>query len=205
MLLNFDYDGVIVDSFDQFLSLIVRAQQSLGHGRPPIAKDFREMESLTFEGLGQRLGLSGDQLLQLERKVFALQKEQWEVEVFPRIVPVFKELALSHTLVVITQNQSEVVTATLEDLDLGSAVSRVLGGELGSSKAERIGQACREFSFTTQDTFMVGDAISDIRQGKSAGVGTIAVTWGYQDRELLAREEPDFVLDRPDELLTIDA
>ncbi|MFT5086942.1 MAG: phosphoglycolate phosphatase [Planctomycetota bacterium] len=203
MLLNFDYDGVIVDSFDQLLSLVIQAQQSLGLGRPPIAEDFRKIENLAFEDLGRRIGLPENQVFHYEARIFELQKEQWDVRPFSRIVPIFEKLAMSHTLVVITSSQSEAVAATLESFGLGSAVSRVLGGELGSTKAERIEQSRREFSCSAQDTFMVGDAISDIRQGKLAGVKTIAVSWGYQDRELLERERPDFIFDNPDELLQI--
>jgi len=110
---------------------------------------------------------------------------------------------VSHTLVVITSSQGAAVAATLDDFGLGCAVTRVLGGERGSTKAERIEQSRREYSFNAQDTFLVGDAISDIRQGKLAGVKTIAVSWGHQDRELRERENPDFIFDNPDELLQI--
>ena len=50
---------------------------------------------------------------------------------------------------------------------------------------------------------MIGDTISDIRQGKLAEVQTAAVTWGFQPRELLARESPDVMLDDPTDLLNI--
>ena len=43
---------------------------------------------------------------------------------------------------------------------------------------------------------MVGDAISDIRAGHAAGVGTIAVTWGYQPQERLAAERPTHLAER---------
>ncbi len=47
---------------------------------------------------------------------------------------------------------------------------------------------------------MVGDAISDIRLGKLAGVRTAAVAWGYQSREALVAEAPDLVIDAPGQL-----
>jgi phosphoglycolate phosphatase len=43
---------------------------------------------------------------------------------------------------------------------------------------------------------MIGDAVSDIREGKRAGVRTAAVTWGYQAEAVLAAERPDRIVHR---------
>jgi pyrophosphatase PpaX len=51
-------------------------------------------------------------------------------------------------------------------------------------------------------TAYVGDSPFDVRAGKAAGVTAIAVTWGaIHDREQLARELPDAIVDTPEELL----
>ena len=50
---------------------------------------------------------------------------------------------------------------------------------------------------------MIGDTVGDIRAGKEAGVRTAAVTWGYQQRDLLSKEVPDRLLDQPKELLAL--
>jgi len=41
---------------------------------------------------------------------------------------------------------------------------------------------------------MVGNSVSDIRSAKRAGVQSIAATWGCQSRKVLARENPDFIV-----------
>ena len=203
MLLNFDYDGVIVDSFDQLLELAIAAQENLDSGRPPTGEDFRTIENLTFDDLARRIGLSDDVVGRYAQEVFELQKQRWNVAVFPEIVPVFQELAEQHTLVVITASQSDAVSETLKDFGLYCAISQVLGGELGATKSARIAMSREAFHFDRSDTFMIGDAISDIRQGKLAQVQTVAVTWGFQDLELLKIEKPDFVVDEPRDLLKL--
>lgn len=47
----------------------------------------------------------------------------------------------------------------------------------------------------------IGDSIYDIIAGKNAGMKTIAVTWGNQDRDLLESENPDFIADTADEII----
>lgn len=51
------------------------------------------------------------------------------------------------------------------------------------------------------DILFIGDSIYDIITGKNAGMKTLAVTWGYQPKELLISEEPDFVADSPSQII----
>jgi phosphoglycolate phosphatase len=53
------------------------------------------------------------------------------------------------------------------------------------------------------DTFFVGDETRDIEAAKKAGVKSIAVSWGYQTGAALQKEEPDYIFNYPDELLSI--
>ena len=57
MLLNFDYDGVLVDSFDQLLSAFQRTAADTGLGRPPTRTDFETIEDLNAAGLVTPLGV----------------------------------------------------------------------------------------------------------------------------------------------------
>ena len=41
-----------------------------------------------------------------------------------------------------------------------------------------------KFGYQETDTWMIGDAISDVRAGRIANVNMAAVLWGYQYREL---------------------
>ena len=51
------------------------------------------------------------------------------------------------------------------------------------------------------DILFIGDSIYDIRTGKNAGMKTVAVTWGYQPKEQLIAENPDFIADSPAEII----
>ncbi|MDO8740439.1 MAG: HAD family hydrolase [Candidatus Woesearchaeota archaeon] len=54
--------------------------------------------------------------------------------------------------------------------------------------------------FNNKETAYVGDMVHDIDAGKEAKVTAIAVSWGYQSREKLSKENPDFIIDDLDEL-----
>lgn len=53
------------------------------------------------------------------------------------------------------------------------------------------------------NTFFIGDETRDIEAAKKAGIKSIAVTWGLQTRISLQKENPDYILNNPDELLGI--
>lgn len=52
-----------------------------------------------------------------------------------------------------------------------------------------------------KDIIFIGDSIYDVIAGKNAGMKTIAVTWGNQDREILSVENPDFIADTAYEII----
>lgn len=203
MLVLFDYDGVIADSFEILLEICVRAQKDVPGGRAPDREDFRTLENLTFPELGRRIGLAEERIPEYCARVLELQREDWQVALFPGMVSVMRELAGHHIIGVVTASQGEAVAGTLRANGLGRFVSDVLGGERGDDKSARIDALRKKHGVASGDTLMVGDTISDIREGRRAGVRTVAVAWGYQDCERLLREHPDFLIARPRDLLKI--
>lgn len=52
-----------------------------------------------------------------------------------------------------------------------------------------------------EDCLLVGDSPADMEAGRRAGVRICAVRWGYGDLDAMARWEPDYWIDSPDQLL----
>jgi hypothetical protein len=76
MLINFDFDGVIADTFDRLFALSIAAQRRVATGRVPVKQDFRTFENLTFEGLADRLGMPREVIPQFLQTTFELQQEE---------------------------------------------------------------------------------------------------------------------------------
>lgn len=47
---------------------------------------------------------------------------------------------------------------------------------------------------------MIGDGCNDIKAAKSAGIGSIAASWGDVNVEELAKEQPDIICDNMEQL-----
>lgn len=57
------------------------------------------------------------------------------------------------------------------------------------------------FECKPEDCLFVGDSAADMEAGHRAGMKTCAVMYGYGERDELMRWNPDYVIERPEELL----
>ena len=54
-----------------------------------------------------------------------------------------------------------------------------------------------------EDAYFIGDSEVDIKTAKNAGMHSVAVSWGFRDRCILENENPDTVIDIPEQLLEL--
>jgi phosphoglycolate phosphatase-like HAD superfamily hydrolase len=203
MLLCFDYDGVIADSFDALLAVCIEAQQQIGIGRSPNANDFRTIRNLTFDALGKMIGMPEEHCANYAGRVLQIQQESSQACFFPAMIHALQKLATQHIVTIVTNSQSSMIASALNQYALSSCISAIKGGELNTSKSERITDLRRVYQKSNDETYMIGDTLGDITAGKEAQVKTIATTWGFQDRSLLMQSSPDFLCDSVEELLAV--
>ena len=61
--------------------------------------------------------------------------------------------------------------------------------------------ALEQLGAVKEESLYVGDSEVDVQTARNAGLKCIGVTWGFRDREVLAAEGADIIIDRPQELL----
>lgn len=61
--------------------------------------------------------------------------------------------------------------------------------------------ALEQLGAVREEALYVGDSEVDVQTARNAGLKCIGVTWGFRDREVLAAEGADIIIDRPHELL----
>lgn len=62
---------------------------------------------------------------------------------------------------------------------------------------------CSTLNVDAAGTLMIGDSELDVQCGKGAGTKTCAVSYGYRTRDLLQKEQPDYLIDNLKELMTL--
>ena len=77
----------------------------------------------------------------------------------------------------------------------------VVGADKETSKVKKI-EAIKS-KFKGNKYFYIGDTKGDIIEGRKASVKTIAVTWGWHSEDKLKKENPDFIVHSPIELVKL--
>jgi phosphoglycolate phosphatase len=201
-LLLFDFDGVLVDSIDVYEKTVTDCLKQIGqpltHGR----EEFLELfEGNFYESLKQR-GVNMDKFV--AASVDILSKVNYtDMKPFDAIRPVLRELAKNHPMIVISSNDTPTISEALRLYDFEGIFQEILGSDFMLSKKDKILYAAKKYNATISDIYYIGDTTGDMKEGRQAGITTVGVTWGWHSKELMATSQPDYLFDKPEDLLKL--
>ena len=106
---------------------------------------------------------------------------------------------------IVTNKPGAYTAPLLKALDLHSRASSVVSGDTLPQKKPDPAPlllACSEIGSTPERSIYIGDDERDIQAGKSAGMKTLAVSWGFiVDEDSPHDWNADAVIDHPSEIL----
>ena len=203
-LILFDFDGVLADTLDDLLQFGQEVCDELGVQHTATANDLSSLEVMSFATYGRQLEVPEaliDEFVHRSLEKVAAKKSP--PAIFAGLANVVRTLSAGHVLGIITTNSARNVNLFLAEHGLENCFRVIHGIDSPGSKTEKILKARMQFSSQGEDTFMIGDSLSDMRSAKEASVQSVAVGWGHQSLERLATVEPDFTVHAPMELLKI--
>jgi phosphoglycolate phosphatase len=84
-----------------------------------------------------------------------------------------------------------------EPFDFISSTSKLTG------KAKHLRAIRKTFSLRHEEMLYIGDELRDVKASQKADIPVAAVTWGFNSRESLASEKPDYLFDHPADFLRL--
>jgi phosphoglycolate phosphatase len=199
-LIIFDYDGVLIDSLSNAISAGEEFCRSVAHDRVPTEETIGSLENMTYPEIARSIGLPPEQAERFSSHVFQrFQDIGPSMAFFPEIEPLLHRMAAKN-IAIVSGNVKHVISAKLASHGLAEKITCIFGALEPGDKAEKIRNACRHFGADVGRSCMIGDSVSDIRYAKRAGVQSIAATWGWQWRDRLVKENPDFIVNSVQEL-----
>lgn len=201
--LFFDLDGTLVDTIRDITEALNYALRV--HNLRELSID--ETKGIIGEGatrmIEKAVGTGNERLRDAVRDVY-LQYYRDHLIDFSAVYPGVKETLEnlhSYRKAVISNKRAFLSTAILEKVSLLGYFTLVVGSDTVAEKkpsAEPLSYALERFQAKPREGVMVGDSTVDIAAGKQAGVRTIAVTYGYQEKDLLG--DADYRIDRFEDL-----
>jgi phosphoglycolate phosphatase len=201
-LLLFDFDGVLVDSIDVYEKTVTDCLQQIGQPLTRGREEFLELfEGNFYESLKQK-GVNMDKFV--AASVDILSKVNYtDMKPFDAIRPVLRELAKNHPMIVISSNDTPTIAKALRLYDFLGIFQEILGSDFMLSKKDKILYAAKKYNATFSDIYYIGDTTGDMKEGRQAGITTVGVTWGWHSKELMATSQPDYLFDKPGDLLKL--
>jgi len=129
----------------------------------------------------------------------SIEEVKWCRENWPQIIREIKESG--YTVGIITSNSKKNVRKFLKNKDFQYFEFIYNSGLAG--KERKIKKVMRKRKISNEEILYVGDEIRDIKASHNMKVHIASVDWGYNTRESLERNNPDYIIENPKELLEI--
>ena len=199
----FDFDGVLADTFP----FAVNAAREINEDLRLLSTEKitpEEFRSLDMEDFVSEFKISRIKLLLFIFKYRKrLQREIENTPTFNDLPQTLKELkSKGIKLGIVTSNQKKIVQKflNLNKIELFDFIFSTLSV---FHKERPLSNSLKKFHLKKEETIYVGDETRDIKAAKAAGLKVASVTWGYNFESKLAEYKPDYMINRPCDLLNL--
>ena len=202
-IIIFDFDGTLADSFADIMAVFNELAHEYGlHEIKP--EEISELRKVSSREILKKFNFPTWRLpflLKKGRQIFG--QKIASVALFPGIKEVLTELkANGCTLGILSSNSEENICRSLacnraDPFDFVYTASNLFG------KDKALKKIIKKYKYNPEDVIYVGDETRDIEAAQKCGIKIISVSWGFNDREILAKFNPDYLIDKPEELLKI--
>ncbi len=202
-ILIFDFDGTIADTHHYIIK--IANELAPEYGFKPI--EWEEAESLrdkTAKEIISHLGvpvLKIPAILSRAKRIF--HEGINDVKLIDGLHDVLHELHSRGFLMgIVSSNTADNIEHFLENHDLRvfdflHSTTKIW------SKHHSLAKLIKSRGFAHEDVLYIGDETRDISAARKCGIKSVAVSWGYNSRKALAADNPDYLLEKPAELLEL--
>ncbi len=197
----FDFDGTLADTARQIMDVYNIIAEKYGYEK----RDMDDFHLLKQMNLSTAMHLVDIPIKKMPALISEGQKifrnYVHEVDTFTdNLAQILMKIRdLCGTVGIISSNTKKNIRMFLEQRGI-ECIDFVVSSPLFSKEA-KIKKIMNKYSLFPGDVLYVGDETRDIDSAKKAGVRSVAVTWGWTGRDLLAKHSPDYIIDSFDELL----
>lgn len=200
----FDFDGTIADSFELVLAISNRLASEFGYS-PALPEDVRRLKNLSSREILQQAKVPFFRLPFLLRRLrLELNREISTLNPIPGIKEALQELKQQgHLLGIVTSNSVENVAAFLAVQEMEHLFDFIGSGLTLFGKGKVIQRILKQQRLDPAMVIYVGDETRDIEAARKIQIQVIAVSWGFNSREVLAEQKPDFLISHPSQLIEV--
>ncbi|MDA3855398.1 MAG: HAD-IA family hydrolase [Candidatus Woesearchaeota archaeon] len=176
----FDFDGVIHNTFDLAYGLHKQFHP----------KSSKEIYRSYFEGnLFEKIDKKFDQ--QAHDKFRELEYEAFkELKLEREIRDELEKLSKNYDLYIISSNSIKNLNLYFENNNFTNIFKEILAAEAHKSKVEKFKMLFKKYNLDSNSCIFVTDTLGDVLEANNVGVKSIAVDFGFHEKERLEKGNP---------------
>lgn len=200
----FDLDGVLVDSFAVMREAFTIAYAEVVVDGPAPFEEYNRHLGRYFPDIMKSMGLPLEMEGPFVRESYRLAHK---VTIFDGVIDLLQALReRGLRLAVATGKSGPRARSLLDQLGMLSMFDHVIGSdEIRHPKPapDIVLHALDLLDVRPQEAMMVGDAVTDLASARGASVTAVAALWGESDEAEMLAAQPDVVLRKPADLLSL--
>lgn len=200
-MILFDFDGTLANSLEHIYEIYNRIAPE--YGCVQIDEEGRKIVAGGKpQDLMKEYGISPQKLAVLVLRVRReMRKDITRLQPIPGIEEALSRLSKKgYPMGIVTSNDRENVLLFLKNNRLERFFDFVYTGKSLFGKDKVFARLFRQRGLSPAGVVYIGDETRDVEACKKIGIPMIAVTWGMNNKTILASMKPEGIADSPDEL-----
>ncbi|MBQ5883406.1 MAG: HAD family hydrolase [Clostridia bacterium] len=136
---------------------------------------------------------------------YKIHSEDNTVE-YAGVTEVLKTLKQKNILLAVVSNKADFAVNTLCKKYFSQLLDCAFGEREGIKRKpcpDAVNEVVKLLMVEKDNCFYVGDSDVDVKTAHNSGIKCIACTWGFRDRSVLEKENPEYIIDNVNEILKI--
>jgi len=194
-------DGTLADTFSLAIDCVKKIAKE--ENKELSIKNFNSLRSKgPFQVIREDFKIS---LLEVPFYVRKTQKMMHkridEIKLFKDIKFVLNKLSKNYKVGILSSNSRVNISSVIKNNELD--VDFIHSSKSIFGKHKSLKSVLKSKELKKDETLYVGDEVRDVRACNKIGLKCIAVTWGFNTKRLLKKENPSFICDKPKDILEI--
>lgn len=176
----FDFDGVIHDTLHDLHKIHCETLENLTLG---------DMKKKVFSGNSRKyFEKFTDEKKDSFEKAWSKHCETLTID--KSVKEEIEKLSRKYLIFIVSSNNEENIRNYFEKNCISGLITAIYGAETNYSKTEKFRLLLSQHRLNLKDCVFITDTLGDVTEANKVGIRTIAVDFGYHDREYLQKGKP---------------
>lgn len=189
-LVIFDFDGVLVDTLPVVFSLSKEVNENLS---------LEEFKSFFHGNFYKAVRFDGTPRNRNPKTLEKYEEKSRELKIPIVLKHTLENLSKKYILTIVSSTATNLILRILERENC-NFFNDVLGADIHASKVEKNKTLLEKYNLSPSNAVFITDTSGDIKEASECNIRSIAVTWGFHDREELEKDNPALIVEDPKNL-----